>query len=108
MNHGGGPANVPKLFAGHQMQARNRPAKIWTKINGRLVGEVWLPCPEFARLIKRPYATVLEWMRKGWIPAMEIGSKTRWICLAPLKRAKAAYKALQKSGLLRKRRTLIP
>lgn len=81
---------------------------IWTKINGRLVGEVWVTCPDFARVIKRPYATVLDWMRMGWIPAMEFGNRKRWVCLTPLKRAKAAYKGLQKAGLLRKKRTIIP
>lgn len=82
--------------------------KIWTKVNGRLVGEVWVTCPEFARVIKRPYATVLMWMQKGWIPAKEFGNAKRWVCLTPRKRSLAAYRELKKTGLLRKKRTIIP
>jgi hypothetical protein len=74
---------------------------IWTKVNGRLVGERWGTCPDFARAIGRPYATVLDMMRKGLIPAMEFGNSKRWICLTPLKRAKAAYRALVKAGRAR-------
>lgn len=78
--------------------------KIWTKVDGQLRCEVWVPCRVFAVIIKRPYATVLDWMRAGWIPALEFGTPGYWTCITPLVRAKLAYKALQKSGKLRRPR----
>lgn len=68
---------------------------------GKWVEETWIPCKEFASRIGRPYTTVLSWMRRKWIPAIELG-KVYYTCITPWPRAKRAYVMLQKSGLLRK------
>jgi len=81
---------------------------IWTKVNGRLKREHWVPCRAFAAAIGRPYPTVIDWMRAKWIPAMEIGMGRYYVCITPLSRAKAAYRRLLKSGRLRKPRHSLP
>lgn len=75
---------------------------IWTKVNGRLVGEQWVTCTVFASRINRPYQLVLEWMRLGWLPAMEFGTKNRWTCLTPLRRSVLIYRELLASGKIRR------
>lgn len=92
------------------MKRRKRPsgvgARIWSEVDGQLRRELWVPCKVFAVSIGRPYKTVLEWMRQKWIPAMEIGmGHGYYVCLAPFIRAKAAYRALERSGKLRKTRS---
>ena len=75
--------------------------KLWTMIDGELVGEVWIPCTQFARAIGRPYRTVVKWMRRKWIPAIELGHGKNITCITPRVRARRAYRELKKSGLLR-------
>lgn len=78
-----------------------KSAKFATKQGGRWVEETWIPCREFARRIDRPYTTVLRWMKREWIPAVELG-QVDYTCITPWPRALKAYKTLQKSGVLRR------
>ncbi len=77
--------------------------KIWTKQKGKLVGECWIVCREFANQIGRPYSTVLEWFKKGWLPSMVIGIGIGkyYACIVPWPRAERAYRKLLTSGKLR-------
>ena len=75
--------------------------KLWTKQNGKLVGEMWVPCRQFALHIRRPYRTVLTWFRKKWLPAIELGERHYITCICPWPRVMAGYLKLQKSGRLR-------
>lgn len=68
---------------------------------GRL--ELWVPCKEFARLVKKGKRTVLDWVNKRWIPGGNFGSYTSKLCLTPLYRALAAVKLLESQGVLRDR-----
>lgn len=68
-----------------------RSPKIWTKVNGRLVGEEWIPAREYARRIGRPYTTVLSWMKDGRIPAIELGTGRYYAAFAPWPRAQWAF-----------------
>ncbi len=75
--------------------------KLWTKIDGKLVGEEWVMCREFAAEIGRPYHTVLKWLRKKWLPVIELGGGKYVTCLTPRVRARRVYREIQRSGLLR-------
>lgn len=81
---------------------RSSKSGVWlySRIDGRQILELWVACRTFARMVKRPYNTILKMMRQKRIPAVEIttGPEGRYLCLCPLKRAKLAYKAMQKAG----------
>ncbi len=80
---------------------KSKAVKLWTKVNGKLLGELWVSCPVFAREIRRPYRTVLKWMLRRWIPAIELDHGRKITCITPRARARRAYRDLQKSGRLR-------
>lgn len=81
-------------------QLDRRGVLLYSKIDGRWVLELWVACRTFARMVKRPYNSILKMMRQKRIPAIEVttGPKGRYLCLCPLERAKTAYKAMQKAG----------
>ncbi len=75
--------------------------KFWTKIDGELVGEEWISCREFAAEVGRPYRTVLRWIQRKWLPAVEVGGGKYVTCLTPRVRAMRVYRELRKSGPVR-------
>jgi len=67
--------------------------------------ELWVPCAEFAKVVKREKQTVLKWVDKRWIPGGNFGSYRYKLCLTPLRRALRAVKRLEAAGgVLRRNR----
>lgn len=92
---------TPVEREGVRKPKKPKGVKIWTKVKGKLLGERWVPCTLFAKEIRRPYRTVLKWMRRRWIPALQLGHGQNVTCITPRNRAHRAYRELQKSGKLR-------
>lgn len=80
---------------------KTKGVKLWTKVDGKLVGEEWVTCRDFAAEIGRSYHTVLKWLRKKWLPVIELGERRYVNCITPRVRALRIYRELQKSGPLR-------
>ena len=52
-------------------------------MNGKLLGERWVPCAVFAKEIRSPYRTVVKWMRCRWLPVIELGHGQNVTCITP-------------------------
>lgn len=67
--------------------------------------ELWVPCIDFARIVRREKQTVVKWVLKRWIPGGSFGSRHFKLCFIPLNRALKAVKLLEaEGGTLRRNR----